>query len=283
MFTLFPALRLHVWGGLGSQLFAIPIVLKIMERFPNRKIILVLHSSGVTRRNPEIVSLFPELQYEILDDFKSRTSHDSNIDSGFFRKRITEILKSFLFLTGLIAEENDSQNRKVRWWTLQVRGHYFHRRVDEKFINLLGQRLKDNCTLEISNYENCAAIHYRLGDLLELTNKTPITNTRIAKVLNEDIDFNRIILFSDSLEKALSLLSDVLIENNIQPKNTSTFDTIWISANTQKFIGTSSKLSYWIIMLRLHFTHKTQNFLPSEDSKILNLLTNNKNIVSFYA
>ena len=66
-----------MWGGLGSQLFGVSLVHSLKKRFPNRSIITVLHSSGVTRRDPEIIKLFPELDFVISDDFIGRAFHDS--------------------------------------------------------------------------------------------------------------------------------------------------------------------------------------------------------------
>ena len=48
-----PALRVHSWGGFGSQLFTAYVVLKLQKQFTNRRIKVVVHTSGVTRRVSE--------------------------------------------------------------------------------------------------------------------------------------------------------------------------------------------------------------------------------------
>ena len=48
-----PALRVNSWGGFGSQLFTAYVVLKLQKQFPNRRIKVLSHTSGVTRRISE--------------------------------------------------------------------------------------------------------------------------------------------------------------------------------------------------------------------------------------
>ena len=98
-----PPLRIHSWGGLGSQLFAIALAEELKVIFPKRSFKIVLHTGGVTRRLPEIVGLFPNFDYIYEDDFQSNVnapqdlSKRKNID---FRKSI-KFLLSFL---GFLAE-----------------------------------------------------------------------------------------------------------------------------------------------------------------------------------
>ena len=56
-------LRVHCWGGLGSQLFALAHAYELRKKFPKRKIMLFLHTSGVSER-------FSELDFFIGSNFK---------------------------------------------------------------------------------------------------------------------------------------------------------------------------------------------------------------------
>ena len=51
---ILPALRVHSWGGFGSQLFAAHAILRIQKLFPYRRIKVIIHSSGVTKRTKEV-------------------------------------------------------------------------------------------------------------------------------------------------------------------------------------------------------------------------------------
>ena len=53
---LLPSLEIHIWGGLGSQLYALSLGLR--NDFEKRRVVLVFHNSGVTKRNREAQKLF---------------------------------------------------------------------------------------------------------------------------------------------------------------------------------------------------------------------------------
>ena len=50
-------LKIHSWGGLGSQLHALSIAHDLKQNFPTRKLILIHHTSGVSRRFFELKSI----------------------------------------------------------------------------------------------------------------------------------------------------------------------------------------------------------------------------------
>ena len=62
-------IRIHCWGGLGSQLYAWALFERLSIRFPKRKLRLVLHTSGVTRRASDLNDLFSVDELITLDDF----------------------------------------------------------------------------------------------------------------------------------------------------------------------------------------------------------------------
>ena len=53
VFSLLPVLKIHSWGGFGSQLFTAYVILKVQKRYPGRRIKVIVHTSGVTRRVSE--------------------------------------------------------------------------------------------------------------------------------------------------------------------------------------------------------------------------------------
>lgn len=282
MLKKFPPLRIHVWGGLGSQLFAVALTLDISKRFPNRELMLVLHSSGVTKRGPEIYELFPQFSYLEVDDFTTRETHDSQVKSFSLQSVYRRLLRNCAIFAGFLAEENDGHSRKVHRWTLSVRGHYFHRIVDTDFLMLLDKRLDEVAGINIEEFRIKTVLHYRLGDLLELTNKSNIDPNRIVNVILAMKENSEVTLFSDTPEKAISLLKADSLESNIVTGYFSSVNTIWAASHAKTFIGTSSKISFWICLLRLLNDQQSRNYMAEEDKKILSALSLDENNVQYY-
>ena len=71
-------LRVHCWGGLGSQLFALAHAYELRRKFPNRKILLLLHTSGETERYSELGFLGnSEFKIQQVKDFKKSSFSQS--------------------------------------------------------------------------------------------------------------------------------------------------------------------------------------------------------------
>jgi hypothetical protein len=277
-----PPLRIHIWGGLGSQLFAIALAFDILKMYPKRELILVLHSSGVTKRQPEVCGLFPEFKYHEVDDFSARESHDSRIRYLSFRSIFLAFLRNCALFSGVLAEENDGRTRRVHKWTLSVRGHYSHRVIDKEFLKILGLRLHGFLKNDNDIYREKVILHYRLGDLVELTNKTNINPHRIANIFSRIGAPLEITVLSDSPEMARALIEETSPKSTIVTDNLSTVKAIWAGAGAKTFIGTSSKISYWIILLRTAFHKQSQNFMPTEDEKILRTISLEDTNVQLY-
>jgi hypothetical protein len=277
----YPPLFIHAWGGLGSQLFAISLAFQLKERFPRRRQVIVLHTGGVTKRYPEIIALFPEFDYLEEDDFRPRlASSESNPVAG--NKGFNGMKRSLALLTRFLAEENDDKTRKVLSWTLSVRGHYLYRKVDPKFLSTLLERLKkvDNVEENVNSKE--IVIHYRLGDLISLTEKSPIEPARIFKVL-ENLDTTKTIkILSDSPETASKLLSSSSHDLKFKALELSTASTLLVGAQAGSFVGTSSKISYWIVLLRLYMNNSSINFLPRSDYSLMNILSGRSNDIRYF-
>lgn len=275
-------MRIHAWGGLGSQLFAVALASDISRRFPERKLVIVLHSSGVTKRGPEVCEVFPEFKYFEVDDFSNRKNHDSKLKNRSFKKLIRRLLRFSALFMGLIAEENDCNSKLAHRWTFSIRGHYSHRQIGNNFLAELKKRLSQLSKLEASNYNTTAVIHYRLGDLLELTNKNPIAVERILYVVSQFTEMESVTVLSDSPQRVHRLLESFPSVHEFQIQELTTVQTIWAATQAKVFIGTSSKISYWAVLLRLHQKESLQNFMPSEDKGILRVISSNLVNVDFY-
>ncbi len=249
-------LRIHTWGGLGSQLFAIELAQYLGNKYPNRELTIIVHTGGVTRREPEIAALFPEYRYVIVDDFFDKSSN-AQIQESSLSKRLWGISRSAarkcIEILGLTASCNDDESSlKIRPWVLSLRGHYSYRTINPEFLGLLKNliELKRASILPIPG--NYCAIHYRLGDLLTLVEKNPIAEESIRDEVFRILSIHRfdsLIVLSDSPAEASIRLSGIS-EIEIVCPNLGTIDVIAASLHATYFIGTSSKISFWIAAMR---------------------------------
>lgn len=249
-------LRIHTWGGLGSQLFAIELAQYLGNKYPNRELTIFVHTGGVTRREPEIAALFPEYRYVIIDDFFDKKS-DARIEESPLSKRLWGISRSAarkcIEIFGFTASCNDDKSSlRIRPWVLSLRGHYSYRTIDPEFLSLLKHSIELRRDLTLPLLGNYCAIHYRLGDLLTLVEKNPIDEESIRdeviRVLST-FRFDSLIVLSDSPAEASIRLSGIS-EIEIVSPNLGTIDVIATSLHATYFIGTSSKISFWIAAMR---------------------------------
>ncbi len=281
MFKKYPPLKIHSWGGLGSQLFALSLAVELKARFPSRDQVIVLHTGGVTKRNPELISLFPEFNYIEIDDFSLKI--ESSRSSKSFHIRLFSKVKRFLaLLSKFLAEENDGKTRRVSSWTLSVRGHYLYRKVNINFLSILIDRMRN--TEDIDEYLDSGEVvlHYRLGDLMNLTEKSPVEPTRIIKLLETLNKDKRINILSDSPEIATKLLSSNSKALKFRALELPTAKTLLAGTHAGIFIGTSSKISYWIVLLRLYLDNSSINYLPESDFSLINILAGESHDIRYF-
>ena len=250
---LLPPLKIHTWGGLGSQLFAVAICVDLRRRFPGRSIQIVLHTGGVTRRVPEVVELFSDFRYVYQEDFESlANSPESNPKTT--NADIRTHVKNILLRIGFISHCNDDfSTEKLRPWVLSLRGHYSYRSISPDFLAELKQLILSKEFSTPNTNESSCCIHYRLGDLLTLSEKKPIGSLSVLsefKAIQKHYDFSKLIVFSDSPVEAKKRFSTAAIQP-LEVPNSSTTQVIANSVDADYFIGTSSKISFWIAAIRV--------------------------------
>jgi hypothetical protein len=265
---IFPPLRIHTWGGLGSQLFAIALSTDIQKRYPSRRIQIVLHTGGVTQRLPEVKDLFPQYSYSFVDDYRPNPDGHNDLAArkvSEIRTRLRSSLKKLLHALNLTASANDdSEYLKLKPWVLSCRGHYSFRTIGNDFLRELDEKLRKN-SFKLQVSESCT-LHYRLGDLLTLAEKSPIPSDLIVSEINKltsSIDFHDLFVFSDSPERVYDLLNGMVLLDVKCPE----VDTINVLANSidsKYFIGTSSKISFWIAGVRAQIRNRP-SLLPSNN------------------
>jgi len=276
-------LRIHCWGGLGSQLFAANLAFDIQAKFPRKKINLILHSGGVTERLAELPEVFPNFQYAIINDYAAMKPSDPTSFSILlsFRKLISKPLKYFRLIATL---DDDDFLSSIKYWTIAVRGHYSYRTVTHQFL----ERFYENLTrhgLESEVFDSGSiSLHYRLGDLLSLEEKGPIDHQRIVQVIRfiRDRTTNaHLDLHSDSPEEALLLLANSNLDLEIFTRQQRPLRLILDCSNSEYFIGTSSKISFWIALIRSEILKK-DSYLPKEKFDEFQWLSRTETLINYY-
>jgi hypothetical protein len=271
-------LKVHCWGGLGSQLFAVILYLELGNRFPNRRIVLCLHEGGVTQRHSEISGIFNGISTQEISDYTTPqlSSSETKISiDNVLKSLLKKLLVSFKILLTL---EQSANIDSVRPWTISIRGHYSYRKLEKESINLLLSRLTTagSDRFRVVSANNISlGLHYRLGDLLELSTKKPLDINRLTRLLTEMLDrepINSLTVFSDSPTKATSLLAKELpgvIATNI---DLPTWETIGALSKSHNFVGTFSKVSLWVVVFRYFSNEVLPSFMPVEAKQNLELI-----------
>ena len=146
LFNCIP-LRVHCWGGLGSQLYALSTAYDLKIKYPKRRIKLVLHTGGVTKRFSEL-DFINNIEFKIIqvNDFQRQDKgYENQIKSNSLVLR-TFLVRILYFFNFIVTADSNLDFDKVRPWTVSTRGHYFNREISTDFYKyLLGHiKLEEN-------------------------------------------------------------------------------------------------------------------------------------------
>jgi hypothetical protein len=264
-------IRVHCWGGLGSQLYALSLAHDLQIKFPKRKIKLLLHTGGVTNRVSELGFIrnidFKTIQvndFQIQDiEYKNQTKSIKII----FKRTVVRFLYFFKFI---VSANSNTDFDKVYPWTISTRGHYFNRKISTDFYKyLLGHiKLEENPIIG-AQFE--IAIHYRMGDLLTLTEKSTSPANKIIDTISQvkkNHNNVKINVYSDSPKIAKETLLSAGLRDEFVVRDRSTIDVIRACVYANYFIGTGSKVSLWIVNIRRYMGEINNNFLEGFDDKL---------------
>ena len=231
--------------------------------------VIVFHSSGVTRRLVELpISHNHSITYKFVDDYRVfKANGNPTVNNALFfpsefslKKQMGQLLKRFFFLVELNCE-NDFLMLKP--WTFMARGHYSQINLSSDEIEAVRELLQ--ISKNISEKSNYDAIHFRLGDLLNLESKTFINPARLYRVIQYLDDAQTLNLYSDSSQEELcKVLPIEFLELCHLTDSTDVKVTINECVNSRDFIGTNSKISLWIVILRIHLGVTGSSYLPME-------------------
>jgi hypothetical protein len=286
---LLPAIRIHSWGGFGSQLFACIVARRLSVRFPRRSIHLIFHSAGVTSRNIEVPEeLLCKFKVTFRNDFTSSRIADQYSTKAENQNSFWKLAIEFLEKLGLLVRLNfESEFTRIHSHTLAVRGHYSMIDLDSAELNWL------ETSLEIPVLRNHftdlgedLTIHFRLGDLRTLTTKSHIPVNRMAAVANAILEVKEVKMFSDSPPQEVEhFLGNTFKVKSLAIFNIDSLQTIRYCTQSKYFIGTNSKISLWITILRSSAGIGLRSWLPEEMSHHLNHnlpIKKQKSEVEFY-
>lgn len=259
MSSLMPAVRIHCWGGFGSQLFAILQYWNLQRRFPGRKLLLIIHTSGITRRDIEVQPLLKNIPFKVADDFdgqKGPATNQLNSPNKIeaIKAKLYVLIKAFIKTAGLLSDlENTKAYNSIKPWLLSVRGHYTRYPFSSADVLKLYEVISsvDGEGLGEKSLAGVLTIQYRLGDLLNLPEKgfvDPKLLLSITDSVSEKSHTSKTILLTDSPAEAKHLLDTS--NRNWEVANLSPIATIKICVNSSEFIGTNSKISFWITVFR---------------------------------
>lgn len=267
-------IRVHCWGGLGSQLYCLALAIDLLDRFPFRKVHILFHTGGLTHRKLEL-SEFPEhISYSIIDDFaKSLNRIAKNSTSSFNLEKKFKKLTSKL---GLIAAVNTSlEFKSLKSWVVSIRGHYSHRLICDSTVEQMDRLLKPSYrnNSEKNYNKSLVAIQYRWGDLVAKKTSSIIQVDKIVSVINDLKKLEKIYsidVFSDSNQNELENLLSILKPLNIQYAESTPLNTIYQMRDYNFFIGTNSKITIWAIIFRLKDDVTSTNYCPENVLPLLN-------------
>jgi hypothetical protein len=265
--------KVHVWGGIGSQLHAIFLLKSLQSYFPKKHFVFFHHEYKnypfrMSTLEPEVRFFYPGHTYCVSRDIQMPSPVVESIGAmrafllkdrfaNFLSKKV---LRRTLYAIGLYWEPKSFQLiPKLPRVCTDIVGHYSELRFP---ISLYDELLN-----KITPISKSATffVHYRSGDL-NLFGKTEISFSRIVNLLGNlsTSPGESLIVYSEnefmSQEDSAHLSKRFLLENIGIDLGVENFFTQ--SVNAGNFIGTNSKASLWIAMLRCIQGHCDSTFLP---------------------
>lgn len=268
------SLSIHSWGGLGSQLLALGLLLDLLTTHPNRRFTLIIHSSGVTRRVSEIENLSKLVDIVFIDDFVSAPSfsEERRSPSGLMFRRFLKWILNF----SRVVISRDSPEFAIKPWTRSIRCHYGLISITRESIKTISSYIPGNYLLNDNADELLIGIHFRAGDLLKeksssLVNLKVISGLVMSAMKNHDGKNLRLMILSDSSIDESSIRELNGFDYTWEVKNT--WDTFGSLLSTNSFIGTNSKVSLWVALFRWSLKIPGEIYLPESLHKQFKRIT----------
>jgi len=151
---------------------------------------------------------------------------------------------------------------RIMPWTTDIRCTYSKINLNSELIKSLGLLLKFD-PKQVK--KDIIGVHYRAGDLLTLKRESLIP---IKIILEQIEDLNKdqstpkkVVIYSDSDLELAEFKSSSNLEFDF--KKTDTLNTILDLASSNVFIGTNSKVSLWVAIIKYGFEIPSLILLPN--------------------
>jgi len=257
----------HSWGGLGSQLFACLVARRLISRFPKRRVVLIFHSSGVTYRGVELNSkLSSQFSFELHDDYYPRAKSDHHLNKKLSVFSLRRVILRLLIRVGAIARLNEETDfDSLTPFLKEVRGHYSRINIRMEEIQWILDSLDLSGFPETEVGGGYTAMHLRLGDLLTLKPESRIDLDRLIQSKKYFFNSKKLIIYSDSeREEVLRVIENEFDDFDLEIFQFETLKVIACCLYAQVFIGSNSKISLWIAILRLALGVGCSTVLPRD-------------------
>ena len=239
----------------------------------------------MTKRDPEIARYFGPESIQIVLDFNAQdVKPHSNKVKGDPEKSARRRLTKWLTRTGFLSNCDDiSSVSDLRPWICEIRGHYSYRRIPAASVitihNLLMGETRTDTAL------NFIGVHDRLGDLLALESKGPVAAESVIKAVDTAFSKNhseKIRVFSDSIEVAKDRLQALRKFAEVEFCAGDARFAISELLHSRCFVGTSSKISIWVVIFRNYLEADKESSMPINlrENIILNIGANKR--ISYY-
>jgi hypothetical protein len=170
---------------------------------------------------------------------------------------------------GVIARLNDEADfDSISPFLTEVRGHYTRINLDMEEIHWILNSLDLSDFSNISISSPYTAMHLRLGDLLTLKSKSHIDLDRLMQSKKFFSDSRKLLIYSDSKsEEVLQVIENRFNEVDIEVLHLETLKVIASCLHAEVFVGTNSKISLWIAILRLTVGSGSSTVMPRDLAK----------------
>jgi len=242
--------------------------------FPGKRIILVLHTGGITARSSEIDFLSSKINLLKVDDYRASSNSKQLHKSGsksiftFIKTGIKFLANYFRFMI-----TDDRKVFKVRFWTYSIRCTYTSNILRKRDIVHMADILGITSN---SSEQNFTGVHYRMGDLPTLKPSALVPLDSVSKVINNLVKAGAVIdkvrIYSDSIIENSNLQLPKEIDS--EWKSVDTLQTISELSKAHYFIGTSSKVSLWVAIFRWALNTPGDVYLPTSIISQFDQLTN---------
>ena len=217
--------------------------------FPGKRIILVLHTGGITVRSSEIDFLNSKINLLKVDDYRpsSNSKHLHNSSSklvfSFIKIYIKFLANYFRFVI-----TDDRKVFKVKFWTFSVRCTYTSNILRKQDIVHMADILGITSN---SAEQNFTGVHYRMGDLPTLKPSALVPLDSISKIIN---NLNKAGAVIDNVR----IYSDSIVDNSNLQLTKGEVETLLMMVKEAHFKGEHVQKVYeLIIKLQNYYTKLT--------------------------